>query len=115
MEAASLRLTSNTKKKHPVDGTPEIAADGSSYATITVEKIGVDGAPLTRRSDNDTVYLRATGGSLQDSAGSPVRSVKLTAGKATFRVVSEAVVRLVTIEAIGAEPLTGASIRVEFV
>ncbi len=114
-ELAVLQLTSDAKDQHPVDGVPEIVADGKSFSTITVAKLGADGRPLTRRADNDQVFLRTTGGSLVDAAGKAVRSVKLSAGKATFRIVSEPAGRLVTIEAIGQPPLAGASLRLEFV
>jgi hypothetical protein len=114
-EVGALRLTSNAKRTHPVDGVGEIAADGKSHATITVEKLGADGEPLERRKDDDEVFLRTTGGTLQDDAGKPVRSVKLSSGKATFRIVSEPVGRVVTIEALGAAPLRSAQLRLEFV
>lgn len=114
-DVASLRLTSNARRTHPVDAVGEIAADGKSHATITVVKLGADGEPLERRKDDDEVFLRTTGGTLQDDAGKPLRSVKLSAGKATFRIVSEPVGRVVTIEALGAAPLASAELRLEFV
>ncbi|HEY8704327.1 MAG TPA: hypothetical protein VIL98_06210 [Gaiellaceae bacterium] len=114
-DVASLRLTSNARRAHPVDGVGEIAADGKSHATITVQKLGEDGEPLDRRKDDDEVFLRTTGGTLQDDTGKPLRSVKLSGGKATFRIVSEPVGRVVTIEALGVAPLGSAELRLEFV
>jgi len=114
-DAASLRLTSNVRQKHPVDGVGEIAADGKSHATITVVKLGADGEPLERKKDDDEIFLRTTGGTLENDAGHPLRAVKLSSGKATFRIVSEPVSRVVTIEAMGAPPLGGAELRLEFV
>jgi len=115
VEAASLRLTADAPDVHPVDGVPEIPADGASFATITVEKLGADGAPLRRRSDNDEVFVRTTGGTLRDGRGRPLRSVRLSGGKASFRLVSEPVGRLVSVEAVAQPPLAGANLRVEFV
>jgi len=114
-DAASLRLTSDATDEHPVDGVAEVPADGESYATITVEKLDAHGEPLTRRRDNDEVFVRTTGGSLQDEHGKPIRSVKLSSGRATFRLVSEPVGRLVTVEALGQPPLAGVELRLEFV
>jgi hypothetical protein len=114
-EAAALRLSADAPDVHPVDGVPEIAADGKSFTTVTVQKVGADGAPLRRRTDTDEVFVRTTGGALRDGRGRPVRSVRLSGGKATFRLVSEAVGRVVTVEAVAQAPLVGATLRVEFV
>jgi hypothetical protein len=113
--AALLQLTADAPDAHPVDGVPEIAADGASFTTITVQKLASDGAPLRRRSDTDEVFVRTTGGALRDGRGRPLRSVRLKGGRATFRLVSEPVGRLVTVEAVAQPPLVGASLRVEFV
>jgi len=114
-DAAILTLASDAKDQHPVDGVGELAADGRSYATITIGKVDANGEPLRRKSDNDEVFLRSTGGTLQDTNGKQVRSVKLSSGTARFRLVSEPVARIVTVEALGRPPLVGTEIRMEFV
>ena len=114
-ESAALRLTSDAKDEHPVDGVGELPADGQSFATITIEKLGADGEPLTRRRDDDEVFLRTTGGTLQDERGRPLRSVRLSSGRGRFRLVSEAAARVVTVEALAPPPLAGAELRLEFV
>jgi hypothetical protein len=112
---AVLYLTSDAPDQHVVDGVGELPADGTSFCTITVEKHDVDGTPLRRRRDSDEVFLRTTGGLLEDARGRRVRSVRLREGRARVRLVSEAAPRLVTVEAIGHPPLAGATIRIEFV
>jgi len=114
-EAALLQLSSDAADLHPVDGVGEIAADGAAYCTMTLAKTTVAGDPLTRRKDDDEVFLRTTGGSLTDDHGAPVRSVKLSSGRAKFRLVSEAAPKIVTVEALGQPPLGQATLRVEFV
>jgi hypothetical protein len=113
--AALLRLSSDAPDLHVVDGVGEIPADGTSSCALLVEKLDADGRPLRRRSDTDEVFLRTTGGTLRDDEGAHVRSLRLRAGRATVRLVSEATPRLVTIEAFGHPPLGRAELRVEFV
>lgn len=114
-ELAVLRLTSDAKDEHPVDGIGELKADGKSHATISIEKLSAEGTPLRRRGDNDEIFLRTTGGSLQDEAGGSIRSVKLKAGAARFRLVSEAAPKVVTVEALARPPVAPAELRFEFV
>ena len=112
---ATLQLTTDAPDQHVVDGVGEVPADGASYCTITVEKHDAAGQPLTRRRDSDEVFVRATGGTLEDERGRRVRAIRLRAGRAQFRLVSEAQPRLVVVEVLGHPPLVGAELRVEFV
>jgi hypothetical protein len=111
-----LTLTSDAPDRHVVDGVGEIAADGESSATITVAKVSAAGEPLTRRADRDEVFLRTTGGSVvAPSKNDRIRSVKLKAGRASFRLVAESTPRLVTVSAIGVGAAGPAEIQIEFV
>ncbi len=114
-EAAALRLTADAPDRHAIDGVPEIAADGKAYCTISVEKIRAGGEPLTRKKDDDVVYLRSSAGSLTDKKGERVRSVRLRSGKAEVRLVSDPDPRVATVEALAEPPLGGAELKVEFV
>ena len=98
-----------------VDGVGELAADGKSACTITIEKLGADGEPLRGRAHDDEIVVRTTGGALVDANGDRVRATKLKSGRATVRLVSEPTPRLVTVEAVGPPPLGRAELRIEFV
>jgi hypothetical protein len=112
-----LNLTSDAPDLHPVDGMPEIAADGASFTTITVQKVDEGWQPRSDRSDNDELYLRTDHGTLQNANGSEeIRSIKLKKGKATFRLVSETAKRVATIQVFNADQnLRDGGIRIEFI
>jgi hypothetical protein len=111
-----LRLSSDAPDRHVVDGIGEIPADGESSATMTIEKVDAAGKPLTRRSDNDEVFLRSTGGTITDAEKDKrIRSVRLKAGRASFRLVAEPVPRLVTVSALGVGAVAPAEVQIEFV
>jgi hypothetical protein len=113
---AQLYLTSDAPDHHIVDGVGEIPADGTSFCTITVETVTLDGTPLTGQAQ-DEVFLRTTGGVLLDAAGeNRIRSVTLKSGRAAFRLVAEASPKVVTVSAFGQGPaLLKAEIQIEFV
>jgi hypothetical protein len=113
-DAGVLRVSADAPDQHAVDGVGELPADGASSCTIAIEKVDLAGAPLHRKRD-DEVFVRTTGGTLQDGRGRRVRSLRLRNGQAEVRLVSEPVPRLVTVEVLAAPPLAGASVRVEFV
>jgi hypothetical protein len=113
--AGVLRVSADAPDQHAVDGVGELPADGTSSCTIAIEKLDLAGAPLLRKRDDDEVFVRTTGGTLQDGRGRRVRSLRLRNGQAEVRLVSEPVPRLVTVEVLAAPPLAGASVRVEFV
>jgi hypothetical protein len=114
---AQLYLTSDAPDQHIVDGVGEIPADGTSFCTITVEAVTLDGTPLTGSAQEGEVFLRTTGGILMDAAGeNRIRSVTLKSGRAAFRLVAEASPKVVTVIAFGQGPaLLKAEIHIEFV
>ena len=114
---AFLSLTSDAPDQHIVDGIGEIPADGTSFCTITVEKIDFNEMALTGREHQDEIFLRTTGGVIMDEQGGKrIRSLKLRSGRATFRLVSEKNPRVVTVSIFGREPLLSkAEIQIEFV
>ena len=117
LKVSWLQLTSDAPDVHPVDGTPEISADGKSFTTITIQKIDERGQPQSDRTDHDLLYLRTDYGFLQNAAGSEeIRSVKLKKGQASFRLVSETVKRVATVQVFNADPeLRDGSIQIEFI
>ena len=114
---AQLRLTSDAPDQHIVDGVGEIPANGTSFCTITIEAVALDGTPLPGQAQQGEVFLRTTGGVLLDAAGeNRIRSVTLKSGRAAFRLVSEASPKVVTVSAFGQGPaLLKAEIHIEFV
>jgi hypothetical protein len=114
---AQLYLTSDAPDQHIVDGVGEIPADGTSFCTITVETVALDGTPLSGQAQEGEVFLRTTGGVLLDAAGeNRIRSVTLKSGRAAFRLVAEASPKVVTVTAFGQGPaLLKAEIQIEFV
>lgn len=114
--AVLLRLSADAPDRHLVDGVGEIAADGESATTITIEKVDAVGEPMERRRDNDEIFVRTTGGTILDAKRDHrIRSVKLRSGRASFRLVAEETPRLVTVSALAAGVPTAAEIQVEFV
>src|SRR6266545_6788193 len=114
---AQLCLTSDAPDQHIVDGVGEIPADGTSFCTITVEAVALDGTPLTGQAQQGEVFLRTTGGILLDAAGeNRIRSVTLKSGRAAFRLVSEASPKVVTVSAFSQGlALLKAEMQIEFV
>jgi hypothetical protein len=113
---AVLRLTIDAPDNHAADGVAELPADGSAFGTVTVAKHDPSGDALTGKDDTDEVFLRTTGGQLQDAKGSgPIRSVKLRRGTASFRVVGDEPPRFVTVTAFTAGPGPAVELPIEFV
>lgn len=112
-----LRLTSDAPDQHIADGVGEIAANGTSSCTITIQAVGADDAPLARPPQRAEIFLRTTGGVLMDAAGgNRIRSVKLHSGRAAFRLVSDATPKVVTVSAFGHGAVPSkAEIQIEFV
>ena len=99
-EATHLRLSADAADQHPVDGVGEIPADGQSYCTITVERVGPGGERAAGEKGAAEVFLRSTGGRIMDSRGRRrIRSIRLRRGRATFRLVSEEHPRFVVVHA----------------
>lgn len=116
-ETFSLYITTDAKDVHPVDGIPEIAADGESFATITIQKIDDRYKPQRGKKGADQIYLRTNHGILRDDKGKKdINSIKLKDGKAVFRLVSEKVKRVATIQMLSTNhELPDASYRIEFI
>jgi hypothetical protein len=114
---ALLRLTSDAPDQHVVDGIGEITADGTSFCTITIEKVTPDGKPLTEKEHKDELFLRTTGGFLMDSEKKErIRSLKLKSGRASFCLVSEDQPKIVTVSVLSKSLLLGkAEIQIEFI
>lgn len=112
-----LVLTSDAPDVHPVDGVPEIAADGESFTTITVQKVDEKGEPTHGKEGADLLYLRTDYGSLLSENGKEqISSIKLKKGQAAFRLVSEKVRRVATVQVFNADAnLLDRSIRIEFI
>jgi hypothetical protein len=113
----SLSLSCDAPDVHPVDGIPEIPADGESFTTIKVLKIDEQGAPQHGRDDNDQLYLRSNYGALFSADGKEeIGSLKLKKGEAAFRLVSEKNRRVAYVQVFNADAgLLDAVIRVEFI
>ena len=115
---AFLRLATDAPEQHiVVDDIGEIPADGTSFCTITVEKVTSDGTIMTGKEHKDELFLRKTGGFLMDDKRKKrIRSLKLKSGKAGFRLVSEKHPKIVTVTVFGREPIMfKAEIKIEFV
>jgi hypothetical protein len=112
-----LLLESDAPDVHPVDGMPEIKADGVSYTTIRVQKLDEHNEPQKARSDNDELHLRTSAGTLLTADGKEaISTVKLKQGQASFRLQSEQARRVATIELFnGDASLQNGAIRVEFI
>jgi len=114
---AFLTLTSDAPDQHIVDGIGEVAADGTSYCTITVQKTDVSGVAMSGSEHEDELFVRTTGGIIMDERGEQrIRSLKLRSGSAAFRLVSEASPKIVTVSVFSRDPLVAkADIQIEFV
>lgn len=114
-EFPSILLTSDAPDVHPVDGIGEIPADGSSYCTIFVKKIGSAGQPLKREKDQDELYIRTDNGLIKDNKGeNEIRKIKLKKGEGSFRLYSGVEKRVARIKVLCKEsPMLG-TIEIEF-
>jgi len=112
-----LRLQCDAADVHPVDGIPEIPADGTSSTTITVQKIDESGELQQAENDNDLLYLRTDWGSLRSSDGqAEIGQIKLEKGQAKFQLFSEKAKRVATVQVFNADnSLLNSSIRIEFI
>jgi hypothetical protein len=113
----SLLLSCDAQDIHPVDGVPEIPADGESFTTIKAQKIDEKGELQRGRDDNDQLYLRANYGVLFSADGKKeINSLKLKNGEAAFRLVSEKNRRVANVQVFNADPkLLDAIISIEFI
>lgn len=116
-ESFSLYITTDAKDMHPVDGIPEITADGKSYATITIQKIDDRYKPQLGAKGNDQIYLRTNHGILRNAEGTnDISSIPLHDGKAVFKLVSEKMKRVATVQMLNKNnKLPDTSFRIEFI
>jgi hypothetical protein len=114
---AFLMLASDAPDHHVVDGIGEVTADGTSYCTITIQKMDMNGVPVSGSEHQDELFVRTTGGAVMDEKGGQrIRSLKLRAGRAAFRLVSESNPKIVTVTVLSRNPLlSNAEIQIEFV
>ena len=114
---AFLTLTSDAPDRHVVDGIGEIAADGASYCTITVQKLDQNSVAVSGSEHQDELFVRTTGGSIMDEKGAQrIRSLTLQSGRAAFRLVSEPSPKIVTVSVLSRTPLlANTGIQIEFV
>lgn len=113
----SLFISTDASDKHPVDGIPEIPADGSSSTLITIQKVDERSRPQSRAKDNDQLYLRTDHGIIRDADGDKdISSIKLRKGEAKIRLFSEEVKRVATLHIMSPNPdLPDRIIRIEFI
>src|SRR6185436_5912632 len=110
-----LRVTTDATEFHPVDNVPLIPGDGESFLTIQIQKINDEGKPFERKKDNDELWLRTDHGTLRDEKGKDIRSLKLSSGKAAFRLHSEPARRLASVRIFnGDQNVYDTVVRVEF-
>ena len=111
-----LLVQSDAPDVHPVDGIPEIKADGTSFTTITVQNVDERGGAQKSRTDNDELHLRTTAGTLQGADGKDITVVKLKQGQAAFRLQSEKARRVATVSLFNADAnVQDGTIRIEFI
>lgn len=110
-------LTHDGENLHPVDRAVLLPADGTSHVTCTLQKMDHTGKALAQPEDRDTIYVRTTGGFLQDEGGKPLDyKIALVDGTARFRLVSESVRKVVTVQVLTGQPdLIADQLTVEFI
>lgn len=111
-----LQVSSDAPDVHPVDGIPEIHADGRSSTLISVQKIDAARAPVSGKEHADELFLRTDYGTLQDESGNDISRVRLESGKVAFRLKSEAAKRVATVRVFNADrELHDAVLQIEFI
>jgi hypothetical protein len=115
-ESFSLHVTCDAKQKHPVDKIPMIPSDGTSFTTITIQKIDERSAPQRGEGHNDTLYLRTDYGTIRDVQGdTELGEIQLKNGRASIRLVSEPIKRVATVQIMSTDPkLPSVDFRVAF-
>jgi hypothetical protein len=116
-ESFSLHVSCDAPEKHPVDGIPMISGDGTSYTTITIQKIDERKVPQRGEAQNDTLYLRTDHGAIRDVQGdAELGSVQLKNGRAAIRLFSEPIKRVATVQVMSTDPkLPSVDFRVAFI
>jgi len=115
-ETFALFIESDSEDKHPVDGIPEIPANGSSSTLLTITKIDERFKPQQGEGDNEELFLRTDHGIIRDEKGKrDINKVQLKKGQAKIRLFSETFKRVATLQVITNAPyLNETTFRVEF-
>lgn len=120
-EAAIVRVTTNAKDFHPVDGVPLLPGDGTSFLVVTLQKVSqLDGTPMERGSgeDDEVIWLRPSHGTVREDTEErteAIRSVTFVSGTARFRFYSDSAKRLASVEMLSTNKnLVVGGLRVEF-
>lgn len=104
-----LKLSTDASTTSPIDGIPEVPADGESVVTITVQKMSLtSGRPLTGARHNNRLNIRTTAGTLS------ARQVNLDKGQASFTLRSSTETVVTEVRVWAEEIPQPATIRVEF-
>ena len=116
-ETFSLFIESDAPDKHPVDGIPEIAADGTSSTLITITKVDERFKPQKGEGDNEELYFRTDHGIIRDEKGEKdINKAQLQRGQVSIRLFSQTLKRVATVQIISPAPHLGdAFIRIEFI
>ena len=116
-ERFSLHVMCDSPNRHPVDRIPTIPGDGTSYTTITIQKIDERSVPQRGEAQNDTLYLRTDYGILRDiQSDTEIGSIQLRNGHAQMRLVSESIKRVATVQILSTDPqLPSVDFRVAFI
>lgn len=106
-----LELSVDAPAVSPIDGIPEIPADGKTEVKITIQKVSTkSGQRLTGARHNNRLNIRTTAGTLS------TRQVNLNKGQASFtlRSSTQTVVAEVRVWAAEREIPQSATVRIEF-
>ena len=104
-----LDLTVSGTTPSLIDGIPELPADGTSEAIVTVQKRSVDpDRPLTAASHDNLLTIRTTAGALSE------RQLALRRGQATFKLRSSTETVLAEVRVSAARIEGVATVRIEF-
>ena len=99
-----------------MDGIGEVVADGTSYCTITIQKMDLNGGAVSGNKHQDELFLRTTGGVIMDDKARGASGYQTASGRAAFRLVSESSPKIVTVSVLSRDPLLSkAEIQVEFI
>lgn len=108
-EEVFLELSTDAPATSPIDGIPEVPADGKSKVTITVQKVSAaSGRPLTGARHNNRLHIRTTAGTLS------ARQVNLEKGQASFTLRSSTETVVAEVRVWAEELPQPAMLRCEF-
>jgi hypothetical protein len=104
-----LKLSVDAPVVSPIDGIPEIPADGKAEVTITVQKMSTKSdQQLTGTRHNNRLNIRTTAGTLS------ARQVNLNKGQASLTLRSSAETVVAEVRVWAEEIAQPAPIRIEF-